>query len=368
MNTSSLLLLGIGRAGSSIARGVSRAFGPGLRFTCADTDALTGQPGGDFILLGGERLAGRGTGCDLSLAKIATEDSVSAIDPYLEGVNVVALVAGLGGGTGTAASLAILQHLRERGVTTILFATTPFLFEGDERHRNARSMQPILEENADASFFIPLDRLISGEDNMELAMSRAVDTMASGITLFWRLIEKPGYIAFDSEKMRAVIKTAGHGTFATISRSGFDRAGDIVEELKKSNILSSSKGRTKSVVTGILAGDDLRLSEVGTLANGVKEIFGTGASYELATVNDESTFSGRISVVVMAFDSTRDGVSSKTNPSRHGGVSRNSASRKKSVLGYGNSKGIFAKTVPTLHNGEDLDTPTYLRQNITLEL
>ena len=37
---SSMILLGIGTAGSAMARGVSRAFGGGLRLVLADTDAL----------------------------------------------------------------------------------------------------------------------------------------------------------------------------------------------------------------------------------------------------------------------------------------------------------------------------------------
>ena len=58
---SSMLLIGIGTAGARIARGVSRAYGDDLRFTIADTDASSGEGGGDFTLLGGDRLSGRGS-------------------------------------------------------------------------------------------------------------------------------------------------------------------------------------------------------------------------------------------------------------------------------------------------------------------
>ena len=53
---SSMILIGIGGAGSAAARGVSRAFGPGLRYVLADTDAATGAEGEPFVLLGGDRL------------------------------------------------------------------------------------------------------------------------------------------------------------------------------------------------------------------------------------------------------------------------------------------------------------------------
>ena len=52
----------------------------------------------------------------------------------------------------------------------------------------------MLEEVAGASIFTPLDQLIDNVDNMDEAMRRAVDTIATGVTLFWRMLEKPGYI------------------------------------------------------------------------------------------------------------------------------------------------------------------------------
>ena len=55
-----ILLLGVGTAGAKIAHGVSRAFGDGMRCVLVDTDASSSVEGADFILLGGDRLAGRG--------------------------------------------------------------------------------------------------------------------------------------------------------------------------------------------------------------------------------------------------------------------------------------------------------------------
>jgi len=364
MSTSSLLLLGVGGAGSRMARGICRAFGSKIRLATADTDALTGQGGDDFILLGADRLAGRGAGGDTSIARVATEDSIATIDSRLEGVKMVVVVTALGGGTGSSSTLIILKYLKERGITTVVFATTPFGFEGDERIKNANSVKPSIEEEANASLIIPLDELISGEDNMELAMARAVDAVASGVTLFWRLLEKPGFIRFDSERLRKIIASSGKGKFITVTKSGPDRTWEILEELKASPLACEKSQQTKNVIVGILAGYDLRLSEVGSVMDGIKEIFGSAPTYELATVNDEETFSGRISVVVMALDSSETVAAPKTY-SR----SRKSKSQHHSqILGYASSRGYFDKTLPTIHDGQDLDEPTYIRQNITIYL
>ena len=102
---SSMILIGIGTAGAGIARGVSRAFGGGMRFVLADTDASTGESGGPFTLLGGDRLSGRGTGGDIVAGRLAAESSIKMLDEHLDGVRLAVIVTALGGGTGGGATL-----------------------------------------------------------------------------------------------------------------------------------------------------------------------------------------------------------------------------------------------------------------------
>ena len=120
---SSMILVGIGTAGSAIARGVDRAFGGGLRLLLADTDATTGEPGGPFTLLGGDRLSGRGSGGDVVAGRLAAEDSVKLLDEHLNGVRLAVIVTALGGGTGGGATLEAAKHLSSRGIPSVVFAT-----------------------------------------------------------------------------------------------------------------------------------------------------------------------------------------------------------------------------------------------------
>ena len=75
----------------------------------------------------------------------------------------------------------------------------------------------MIEDAANATFFLPLDKLVADTDNMQEAMRRAVDTVSSGVTLFWRLVEKPGYIRLDTERLRHILSGAGRGRFATVT-------------------------------------------------------------------------------------------------------------------------------------------------------
>lgn len=364
-NSSPLLLLGIGTAGARIARGVSRSFGDNLRFAIADTDASTAEGEGSFTLLGGDRLSGRGSGGDIVSARLATEDSIQNLDALIEGVRLAVIVTCLGGGTGGGASLETVKHLALRGIPTIVFATLPFQFEGDDRLRNARGIMSMLEDASNAIFFLPLDKLVGETDNMNEALQQAVRTVADGVTLFWRLIEKPGYIKLDADRVRHLINGAGRGRFAAVTCEGPNRAGDAVDKLIRSELLATANSPVKAALCGVLAGDDLRLSELSTISNGVQEAFGEHIAFDLGTVNDNENFADRLSVVVMLFEMNgRDTAS----PSVGGVLSGRKRNTKASALTIGPSgRGRFNSAERSEWHGEDLDVPTFIRHNITLE-
>jgi len=365
-SSSSMLLIGIGTAGCAMVRGVARSFGEGLRYVLADTDARSGETGGPFALIGGDRLSGHGSGGDVVAARLAAEDSLGSLDGLLEGVRLAVVVTALGGGTGGGATFEALKRLAERGIPSCVFATTPFSFEGEDRQRNARGMMPMITETANATFFLPLDKLAGeGDQTVDEAMSRAIDTMASGITLFWRLVEKPGYIRLDAERLRHLVAGSGRGRFASVVVEGDDRAEKAVDALRRSQLLLAASGPVRSMLCGILAGEDLRLSELGRIADGVKEAFGPNATFSLATVNDNETFAGRIAVVLMLFES--GGREEEEDPSRQNENARRRR-KQRAILGTGpTGRGRFNNAEPTIWNGEDLDVPTFIRKNISLD-
>ena len=225
----------------------------------------------------------------------------------------------------------------------------------------------MIEEAANATFFIPLDKLVGDAETMEDGMRRAVDTMASAVTLFWRLVEKPGYLRLDAERIRHLLAKAGRGRFAAVTMQGPSRATEAVDALTRAPLLATGSGPVRAILCGVLAGDDLRLKEIGDISDGVRAAFGSrAASFELATVNDEETFSGRLSVVLLLFEANQ----SDENKETPGGVmSPKRRRRTGGGLGVGpQGRGRFNNAEPTIWNGEDLDIPTFLRRNISIDV
>lgn len=352
----SLLLIGVGTSGCRAANRIVASFGHDLRHILCDTDATTGQLDGNFVLLGGNRLSGRGSGRDIVAARMAVEESVSILDPNLEGVRLAVVVTCLGGGTGGGATFEILKHLASRNIPAVVFATTPFTFEGDDAQRKSRTMMTMIEDQANASFFLPLDRLTQASDNLKESFTAAIAALSGGITLFWRMLLNPGYLRLDVERLRHVLSRAGRGRFAAVDVDGEGRAEKALDAILRKDSLAAGSAPVRAILCGILAGDDLRLTEVSTIANGVRKAFAENSQFELATVNDESSFSGRLAVVVMLFEFSKNDDSPSKPRKMQSVLSPNAQLR-----------GKFQNSEVTLWHGENVDEPTYLRKNISLD-
>lgn len=366
---SPLLLIGVGGAGAQMTRGVLRAYGPGIRALVLDTDAQSGASGDlPFMLLGGNRLAGRGTGGQPASARAAFQDNPALLDPALEGVRTAVIVTALGGGTGGGATGELLKHLHTLGIVTLLFATTPFAFEGDERIRSAKTAAGPIGAYADVSVFLPLDALVAGaaeDGTLRDALARGVDTLASGVTLLWRLLERPGYIALGPERLRNILVGCGRGQFATATARGENRAEAVLAALADHPLLARDAARppVRTILVGVLAGDDLRLSEVAALSCGLSAAFGPSAAIELGTVNDEQTFSGRLAVVVLLFEEHATHTAPHVALARAQGAGEGRAHGEHALSA--NSR--FRNAEKTVWNDEDLDVPTFIRRNLTLD-
>ena len=360
---SPLLLLGVGGAGTLLARKIRNAYQGDIRLLAVDTDARSELDGTPFALLGGNRLSGHGSGGQTAQAKSAFLDNPSALDKEFEGVRVAVMVTGLGGGTGSGIAPEILKRLRELGIHSLVFATTPFAFEGEDRARAARLAAGPLEQNADVAVVMPLDALVAGgPDNMQEALTRAADTLASGVTLLWRVLEKPGFVRLDSERLRTILIEGGPAMFATASAAGPDRVATVMAAIKNSPLLArrgEDQLPVRRVACGILAGDDLLLSEVSAVSESLQRAY-PGAIFDLGTVRDEDTFSGRVAVAVLVFHET------PSAPAPAATSARTSLRRRERAKALAPA-GRFENADSTMWNGEDLDIPSYLRRNLTIE-
>lgn len=384
-----LLLLGVGGGGCRLAAAVAAAYGGGVRALGVDTDALSNRQasagGMTCLLLGGALLAGHGTGGDAIKGRMAAQEDFENLAQHLQGVRTVVVLACLGAGTGGGATPEIVKALHDMGIATLCFATMPFAFEGDARRKAAERVLPMIEENADSHVVIALDDLYrdTGQEVLADAIQVAEGLLASGLTLLWQLLLRPGFIHLGAERLHAVILKGGNARFGCCSASGAGRSEQVVAQLRASRMLRSGDALSKAnaLLVGILAGTDLRLAEIGEIMGKLRSVCKSDCTIEMGTVLDRQ-YDGRVELVVLAFESwgaalQQDALKdlamlqeppvATAFPIQPGSGIKKGRVKGSKLSRDAISRGKFQKAEPTIHNGQDLDVPTYLRRGITLD-
>lgn len=113
------------------------------------------------ILIGKELTRGRGASSDPAIGEQAVLSDIDAVRSALAGTDVLFLVCGLGGGTGTGASPVIARLAGKMGALVVALATMPFKAEGALRGRIASAGLERLRETADAVLVVENDRLVT---------------------------------------------------------------------------------------------------------------------------------------------------------------------------------------------------------------
>lgn len=355
----SLVLIGVGGAGCAIADGIKKLNGGRqMKMLTLDTDSSSGFFNPEsFMLLGSRQLAGRGAGGNINDARAAVRGTLSEIDGKLGGAKFAVVAAGLGGGTGGGVSLELVKHLRSLGITSLLFGTMPFSFEGEDRCKCAESARALLENEADSSIFIHLDKVLPSSDStFGDAMHEALAVLSGGISLFWKLLGSPGYISVGEERVRRIVAEGGHGYIVAAEESGENRALRICTAIERSEA-SSKLQNAENVICGVLGGDDMRVKELDAIYASCCRTFGPDAGFAIGTVCGDFAKEGALGAIVLAFPGRKTVKRASVPKSRHSA----------GAAGLWKGGGKFNNTESTVWNGENLDEPTYLRKGITLE-
>ena len=112
-----ITVVGVGGAGGNAIANMIDAGIEGVDFVVANTDAqaLNSSVAEQRIQLGPDITQGLGAGSRPEVGRAAAEETIADIDRILEGVHMVFIAAGMGGGTGTGASPVIAEIAKKSG-------------------------------------------------------------------------------------------------------------------------------------------------------------------------------------------------------------------------------------------------------------
>ena len=304
-----ITVIGVGGAGGNAIANMIEAEIEGVDFIVANTDAqaLNSSSAEHRIQLGPDITQGLGAGSRPEVGRAAAEETTEEIERALEGVNMVFIAAGMGGGTGTGAAPVIAKVARDKGILTVGVVTKPFLFEGTRRMRSAEAGIEELQKSVDTLIVIPNQNLFlvaKAETTFKEAFLLADEVLQQGVRSITDLMVMPGLINLDFADVRSVMGEMGKAMMGTGEGEGENRALEAAERAIANPLLDGvSMHGAKGVIISIIGGEDMKLLEVDEAANHIREMVDSEANIIWGSAfNPELDGKIRVSVVATGID------------------------------------------------------------------
>ena len=308
-----ITVIGVGGAGGNAIGNMIEAGIEGVDFIVANTDAqsLNTSIAEHRIQLGPEITQGLGAGSRPEVGRAAAEETVEEIERALDGINMVFIAAGMGGGTGTGAAPVIAEVARSKGILTVGVVTKPFQFEGTRRMRSAEAGIDELQKNVDTLLVIPNQNLFlvaKAETTFKEAFMLADEVLQQGVRSITDLMVMPGLINLDFADIRSVMNEMGKAMMGTGEGEGPNRALEAAERAIANPLLDGvSMQGAKGVIISIIGGEDMKLLEVDEAANHIRELVDPDANIIWGSAfNPELEGRIRVSVVATGIDASAD--------------------------------------------------------------
>jgi len=262
----SVAVVGLGGAGCNITTWIAEKGMAGGRIIAANTDVnhLYIQKADKLILLGEKLCHGHGCGGYPEMGAQATRENINELKEELGGSNLVFLVTGLGGGTGTGAMPVVAEITREMGALTIGCVTIPFTIEMSRREK-AREAINLLAQTCDSVVIIDNSKLreVAGNLPLKEALNVANALVGAFVKNLTDTITQPSLVNLDYADLRAVMERGGVSSIGIGESDGKDRVEKAVSQAISTPLLdvrdiSASYG----VLIHIVGGEDLTLEEV----------------------------------------------------------------------------------------------------------
>ncbi len=295
-------VIGLGGAGCNIITYLSRKSVAGAKIIAANTDInhLVLQHADKLLLIGKERCRGKGCGGFPEVGAECAQESKDEIRKELEGKNIVFIVAGLGGGTGTGSAPVVAEIARSLGALTIACLTMPFEIEY-LRRENANKAILALSKTCDSVVLIDNTKLrkVAGNLPLKTAFAVANTLIGSLIKSITETITEPSLMNLDFADLKAVLEHGGVSSFGIGEGDGESRVEKAVESAIAAPLLDiPDLSASQGLLVNITGGQDMTLEEVAKVGELMAEhVHRTKKVIWGAKVDD--TMTGRIRVIAL---------------------------------------------------------------------
>jgi cell division protein FtsZ len=294
-------VIGCGGCGGNMTTWLFNKGINGATIYAANTDALhlSVTKADEKILLGKELTRGLGAGGMPNKGREAAKEALVDLKKAVGNADMVFVLAGLGGGSGTGAAPVVAQLAKETGAVVIGVVTMPFESEKARIDKAEFGLQE-LREVADTCIVLDNNRLvdIAGQLPIEQAFAVAnelVSTMIKGIV---ETITLPSLINLDYADVSTIMKNGGVAVIGIGESDAADRVEEAVRQALTHPLLDVDYQGATGALIHITCGPDLKLEEFDTIGKSVSENLSSEAQVIIGA-RISKDFVGKVRVITI---------------------------------------------------------------------
>lgn len=303
-NVVRIKIIGVGGGGTNALECMVTEHIPLVEYISVNTDdgAVTNSHADTSLQIGLKLTSGRGAGADPEIGKLAAEEDLNRIEKAIEGCDMLFIVAGMGGGTGTGAAPVIAEIARNLGILSVAVVTKPFYFEGKRRINQAESGIAKLAQSVDSIIVIPNDNLkhmTTEKLTFENAMSIADDVLLQTVKNIVEVIQTTAVVNCDFADIHSVISNAGymHTAIARGVYNGY--TDDIIRQLVASKLLGTTVDNATGVLLYFSAKESVALDEIEKISSAISSRVAPDANV-IFGMNMNDSMENEMKVVLIA--------------------------------------------------------------------
>ena len=251
MEMEQVKIIGVGDGGINTVDALIESGFDGVSFIAANTCAasLKKTKASICVQLGEKITRGRDASGKPEIGRAAAEDSRKLLESTLDHTDMLYIVAGMGGGTGTGAAPMIGESARKRGIFTIGLCFAHFRFECGERIKIAEAGIDEFRKNVDLLIVMPNESMVDDLDNasptfsLPDVMRQSCETMAKGVRGFIRVFQGNCLISLEVDDLRVAFPHGvaymgiGHASGEDMHYEALKQARERYPEIKSAKTL-----------------------------------------------------------------------------------------------------------------------------------
>ena len=263
-----ILVIGVGGGGNNSITRLTDMGIMGAQTIAINTDAkhLRVSRAEKKVLIGRELTRGLGAGGYPDIGKKAVMESERDLRKIMEDVDMLYLVGGFGGGTGTGGIPEIARIAREMGAIVIGCVTMPFKIEG-ARIGRAEDGLGALRQVCDTAIVIENDKLMKIAGNLPIQQAfgvadNLIATIIKGVT---ETISQPSLVNLDYADVKTIMHSGGVAAVGFGESDTKNRAEEAVIKAMTNPLLEVSYEGGTGALIHITGGNNLRLDEINLI-------------------------------------------------------------------------------------------------------